>query len=556
MLQTLAPEVVNLIAAGEVIDSSLAVVRELVENALDAQADRITIRLWLSQWHIEVLDNGRGMDKTTLVHCADPHTTSKITDLDDLQQISTLGFRGEALHGLARVSRLQIASRTTAATDCGWQQAYPRSDQRPLIVPIAAGTRVEVKDLFAQLPQRRQALGNFKRQVTAVQQYVQRLAVGHPQVTWQVWSDERLKLKLSPATTPEAMVLQCLPTLQASDLTTVHKVLPLPETVTDSFDSTAQLTLTLAYPDRYHRHRPDWLLVMVNGRPVQCPELEQTVLGSFHRSLPRSRYPVCICQWQLPPELIDWHRHPAKTELYLQHLSHWQAHLKQGLEAALPLTPTTPSRAQTLFKAAESSSSYQLEAPHTSLTDAILPKPLSLKAIAQVSQTYIVVEHERGVWLVEQHVAHERVLFEQLQAHWQCERLSQPLILSQFNAKQIERLQEFGIEIDLFGEETYAVRCLPDLVQQLENPSDFLRELSQLSTLATAQAAIACRSAIKNGQPLSASTYQSLITRWQQCQHPQTCPHGRPIYLPLDEKSLARFFRRNWLIQPNSAPEK
>ncbi len=138
MLQALAPELVNLMTAGEVIDSPLAVMRELVENALDAQADRIIVRLWLEQWRLEVLDNGVGMDPVALRRCVLPHTTSKIAQLDDLHNIKTLGFRGEALHSLTQVSRVRVASRTGGNTDCGWQQDYaflPRGIA-PVMVPI------------------------------------------------------------------------------------------------------------------------------------------------------------------------------------------------------------------------------------------------------------------------------------------------------------------------------------------------------------------------------------------------------------------------------------
>ncbi len=409
------------------------------------------------------------------------------------------------------------------------------------------GTRIEVRALFANLPHRRQAIGNLQRQRIKIQHYLQCMALCHPRVTWQLWQQDRLKLQVSPGSTPQDILLQCLPALQQQDLTTVEQSLTPPSDAQND-NEPARLTLTLGYPDRYHRHRPDWVLVAINGRPVHLPELEQTLMGIFHRSLPRHRFPLCFAHLHLPPRWIDWNRHPAKTELYLQDLEHWQAQLKATLTQCLRLSPLVSSRAKTLLKAADTAGSYQLADPQTSLTATVLQPTFSLKAIAQVNRTYIVVEHDQGVWLVEQHVAHERVLFEQLQQQWSCQALVKPLLMSDLTPQQVERLQEFGLEIDVFGEGTWAVRSLPQLLQEEENPIDCLQELSQLTSLVTAQATIACRCAIKNGQPLTPKDYKQLIDQWQQCEQPQTCPHGRPIYLALDESSLARFFRRNWII--------
>jgi DNA mismatch repair protein MutL len=285
---------------------------------------------------------------------------------------------------------------------------------------------------------------------------------------------------------------------------------------------------------------------------VNLPELEKVILSTFQRTLPRQRYPLCFLHLQLPPQWLDWHRHPAKIEIYLQHLSHWQQQIKTILQEQLGLlTAQTMPRINQLLKAAEPTGIYQLQSP--SFTDVVLAKEQSLTAIAQVRQTYVVVEHPQGVWLVEQHVAHERILFEQLQKDWQCLPLEQPLLLQKFSPGQIEQLQSFGLEIDPFGEDVWAVRSLPQLLMELdnENLTQILQELSQLDSLTTFQAAIACRRAIKNGTKLERLAMNQLIEQWQKCENPRTCPHGRPIYLTLDDSSLARFFRRNSLFSTN-----
>jgi DNA mismatch repair protein MutL len=173
---------------------------------------------------------------------------------------------------------------------------------------------------------------------------------------------------------------------------------------------------------------------------------------------------------------------------------------------------------------------------------------LELKAVAQVRNTYIVAEHPTGLWLVEQHIAHERVLYEKLQDDWQLVPLSTPIILTQLNDTQVEQLQRLELDIEPFGEQLWAVRSAPAMLAQREDCPDALRELSLGGDLQSAQVATACRSAIRNGTPLSLTEMQSLLNQWKSTRNPRTCPHGRPIYLSLEESSLARFFRRHWVI--------
>ncbi|MFM7441036.1 MAG: DNA mismatch repair endonuclease MutL [Snowella sp.] len=551
MIQPLPTGLVNLIAAGEVIDSLAAVVRELVENAIDAGATHLKIRLNFEEGYSQVADNGRGMTLEELETCALPHTTSKIRELADLWHIKTLGFRGEALHSLSQVAELEIKSRSAQdLNQTGWQVRYhcDGKAQEPINVAIAVGTIITVTDLFKKIPHRLLGLPPVAQQLKTVQTYIQNMALCHPQITWQVWQKEQLWISISPSQNAQKILPQFLKTVKFSDLQSLSLKI---ETLTDPV-SVATLDLLIGLPDRCHRRRPDWLKVAINHRPLKIPELEQTIISTFHRTLPRDRFPVCFVHLQVCPSQIDWNRHPAKTEIYLQSLPFWQAQITQAINQALHLNldilpeNSHQQRVNHLLKAAEAQGTYQVDSVTTE------PPPtlglMRLKAIAQVNKTYIIAEHEAGLWLIEQHIAQERVLYEKLQDQWQLVNLEKPIILNSLSQNQIENLQHLGIEIESFGEQVWAVRNAPELLAHREDCAEALMELSLGGDLSTAQAAIACRTAIRNGMTLNLAEMQTLLDQWKISRHPQTCPHGRPIYLSLEESSLARFFRRHWMI--------
>jgi len=556
-IQPLPDEVVSLIAAGEVIDSLAAAVRELVENGIDAGATRIAIALWPDQGRLQVADNGTGMTLSDLEQAALPHRTSKIRQDTDLWHITSLGFRGEALHSLAQLANLRLCSRPQASRDdpTGWAVTYDAQGHPQQIetIAIAPGTIAQVDNLFGCWPSRRQSLPTIAQQLRAVQLTIHHLALCHPQITWQVTQHDRPWFSLYPGSSPRVILPQILRNVSNSDLRDL--TLPLDPPPTDDLapdPTAAALTLVLGLPDRCHRRRPDWVKVAVNGRPIQSPELEHTLLAALGRTLPRDRYPVCYLHLHLPPNTIDWHRHPAKAEVYLRHLDHWQAQIQAAVGQILQLQAQTSEvlasdRGQQVLKSAEAQASYSIQklTPHAQAAQSPL---LPLRAIAQVHQTYILAEHPSGLWLVEQHIAHERVLYEQLCDRWQLVPLEPPVILEGLTTVQREQLERLGITVEPFGETLWAVRQAPAPLASREDCRAALIELSLVADLQAAQVATACRSAIRNGMPLTLPEMQTLLDQWQQTRNPRTCPHGRPIYLALEESALARFFRRHWVI--------
>lgn len=354
--------------------------------------------------------------------------------------------------------------------------------------------------------------------------------------------------------------------------------------------SPCRMYVLAGLPDRCHRRRADWVKVAINGRMVRFPELEQVIIGAFRRTMPRDRHPICFVHLTVPVDQVDWNRHPAKLEVYLHHLAAWQAQIRGAIAHLLTLHSSHLSdryfsgRVAQLIKTAESGQSYRAvpepssaewlpdaddetdsnaqDVEHQDDTEAsggdcpsIQPLPQhgdtplsSLRAIAQVHDMYILAEHPDGMWLVEQHIAHERVVYEQLCDRWQVVEAESPVILNHLTPAQREQLQRLTLEVEPFGDTLWAVRTLPAALAKREDCADALVELSLGGDVEEAIVATACRTAIRNGTPLSRTAMQFLLDQWLRTRNPRTCPHGRPIYLALEESRLSRFFRRHWVI--------
>ncbi|MEM6597802.1 MAG: DNA mismatch repair endonuclease MutL [Cyanobacteria bacterium P01_D01_bin.36] len=553
LIQPLAPDVVSLMAAGEVIDSLAAVVRELVENALDAGATRITVSVWPQRWQVRVTDNGTGMDEADLRQAAIAHATSKISTRPDLLNVRSLGFRGEALHSIAQLAELEIRSckhDSGQGHKKGFSVSYGATGETSAVseVAIAPGTVVTVCNLFGTWPARRQ-VPNMSAQIKAIAQFIQRLALCHPQITWQVEKENTHWFSLWPGPTAKTIMPQILRSLHDTDIEEL---------------SQDGLYLAIGLPDRCHRRKPDWLRIAINGRPVEVEEIAQTLTAGFRRTIPRDRYPICFLHLTLPPTQLDWNRHPAKSEIYVQGLETLCEQVTAVVGKLLQIDDLSESaqthRATELIKAAEATGEYTVsrqvnlanadsQLPTQSLSDALpMAVPGALTAIAQVSDMYILAEHEGGICLIEQHIAHERVLFEQLQQRWQMVDVDPPIVLKGLNETQVERLQEVGVAIASFGENLWAVRSIPEPLSDRDDRENALLELSLGANLEAALVATACRTAIRNGTKLTLPEMQALVNQWQRTQKPRTCPHGRPICLTLKESSLAKYFRRSWVI--------
>ena len=449
-----------------------------------------------------------------------------------------------ALHSLAQLSRLEIRSRCQESAEA-WRLVYNEQGEPMQMEPvaIAPGTIITVSDLFGCWQARRQGLPAISQQLRVVQQTIEHIALCHPQVSWQVNKNNRRWLTIHPGTTAQDILPQLVRGVVVSDLQYVKVAVTAQQ----------RIQVVLGLPDRCHRRKPNWVKVAVNHRMVRSPELEQAIISAFGRTLPRNRYPVCFVDLRINPDQIDWNRQPSKAEIYLQNITWWQQQLNSAISQALRLnitdTPANQHRVTQLLTTSEKKEGYDLSRGVNPADMTETESPLmSLTAVAQLRNTYIVAEHSNGIWLVEQHIAHERVIYEQLRDRWQLVPLEPPIILSNLTPAQREQLERLGLDVSEFGNELWAVRNAPELLASRDDCTDALWELSLGGDLQTAQVATACRSAIRNGTPLSLSEMQSILDQWQRTRNPRTCPHGRPIYLSLEESDLARFFRRHWVI--------
>jgi DNA mismatch repair protein MutL len=533
-----------------VIDSLAAAVRELVENALDALATHIAIGLWPEQGRLRVADNGSAMTLEDLQRAAVPHSTSKIRTQADLWRVSSLGFRGEALHSLAQVAQLTLGSRPPGAS-AGWQITYSAQGEPRTTVQaaIAPGTVVTVERLFERWPARRQGLPPIPRQLSQVQRVIYHCALAHPTVTWSVGLNDRPWLALAPSPTAKGLVPQMVRSITEADLHDGWQPAPCPGGLAPLDE--AGLYGVIGLPDRCHRPRPDWVKVAVNGRLVTVPELEQAIVNAFRHTLPRHRYPLAFVHLTIPAEGIDWNRRPDKGTLYLHQLDHWVTLAQRHIETLLGQRPeagaaAAPQRLGELIKTAEPVGAYGT----ASLSDGLPYRDRlgSLRAIAQVHSRYILAEQPDGLCLIEQHIAHERVLYERLKTQWALTPLATPVVLEGLSPTQLDHLQQLGLAPEDFGPGRWAIRQAPEPLCDRPDLAEALLELSLGGDLNAAQVAIACRTAIRNGTPLDLAAMQTLLDDWQATANPRTCPHGRPICLTLSETSLARFFRRHWVI--------
>ncbi|MDE0718434.1 MAG: DNA mismatch repair endonuclease MutL [Rhodospirillaceae bacterium] len=608
MIRLLPPDVVNRIAAGEVIERPAAVVKELVENAIDAGARRIDAVVRNGgRSYIAVTDDGCGMGRKALSLAVERHATSKLPG-DDLVNISTLGFRGEALPSIGAVSRLKIATRE-ADTDSGWSiHVHGGLRGIPGPAPMPGGTKVEVFDLFYATPARLKFLKSERSEQQAVCDTINRLAMAHPEIGFSLRGDGERPLTALPVNTGDMFDVR-LARLSAI----LGKDFADNAVRVDAMRDGIRLTGHIGVPT-LHRGTARHQYLFVNGRPVKDRLMTGAVRGAYRDFLARDRHPLVALFLDIPPAEVDVNVHPAKTEVRFRDAGTVRGLIVSALRHALaeaghrasstvsdaalgsfrPSSGGAPSHAPghsfnghrpafdgmaeattewqgpdaaqrpatDAFDGVSAPSAQPVEAPD--VDDTGFDNPLGA-ARAQVHRTYIVSQTADGIVIVDQHAAHERLVYEEMKAALanggvQRQGLLIPEVVEldddAANALIARRgdLAELGLAIEKFGGGAIVVREYPallgdgdiqGLVRDLaDEVVDLGGDFSLKEKLDEVCGTIACHSSIRAGRPMNGDEMNALLRQMEATPHSGQCNHGRPTYVELKLEDLERLFGR------------
>lgn len=590
-IRLLSSEVASQIAAGEVIERPASVVKELMENSLDAGAHAITITVEeAGKKLIEVADDGSGIPSTELELAAARHATSKLISSDDLFSISTLGFRGEALASIGSVSHMTITSRVAQETEGARLNVEGGISGKPTKVGAPVGTTIRVEDLFYNVPARLKFLKSDVTERRAIDSLIARYALAYPDKRFKLSEGKNIILQTTGDGDRRAILAALYGVEVAKQMLEVN-----------AEEENYRLTGFIS-PISLTRSNRKEITFFINGRWVHDTALTMALLQAYHTMLMVGRYPLTALFIDMNPNAVDVNVHPAKAEVRFrdqdQIFSFVQRSVRKALLAYSPIPNVAPSlwgTTRTVPTEARSStgldwaiahdepvfSSGQLpvnsEQPSVSpeanvvsnTPDAVHSQqafdriPL-LRLIGQIGATYLVAEGPDGLYLVDQHAAHERVLFEKLMAQHDMKKIASQALLTpavvtlppqaaELILTQLPFLNHFGFDVEDFGPNTFQVRAMPALFLG-SDPTAALRALVEdfeedeaplQNEVEKKLAARVCkRLAVKAGQPLSNEEQRVLLNDLEACDSPRTCPHGRPTMIHLSVDMLERQFGR------------
>lgn len=582
-IRILPDEVASQIAAGEVVERPASVVKELIENSLDAGASHISVSVEdAGKRLIEIADNGAGIPEAELPLAVTRHATSKLASAEDLFHIETLGFRGEALASVGSVSRLTITSRPKAAEMGAVLQVDGGHTQKSQPVGAPAGTVIRVEDLFYNVPARLKFLKSDRTERRQIDTLVTRYALAYPQVRFHLRQEGRTSLQ----TSGKGDRREVLATLYGVD--TAKQMIEV--LAQDEHLSVAGFTS----PTSLTRSNRGEIVFFINGRPVQDAALTTALVQAYHTLLMVGRYPLAVLFLEMPPEMVDVNVHPTKAEVRFRDrdqvfrgvgrsvrralLAHTPVPEVDQLANQLRWSPTwggsRPSQgvdpAWGLAYAEGADSGEQLgvsrdDQPNPVGDQSSLPEvnvPL-LRLVGQIAVSYLVAEGPDGLYLIDQHAAHERVLFEKFmqqrgnaiasQALLEPETVELPPASARLLEDQLGVITQLGFQVETFGRGTFLVRSIPMLLSRLDPAAalrvlveDFEEDETPLAAEIEAKiiARVCKRAAVKAGQVLLQDEQLALLRDLEACQSPRTCPHGRPTMIHLSVDLLERQFGR------------
>ncbi len=558
-IKVLDPQVVSRIAAGEVVERPASVVKELVENSLDAGSSQISVEVMGGGVSlIRVTDNGVGIPAGEVELAFDRYATSKVASLEDLESIQSLGFRGEALPSIAAVAQVEVV--TSAAGDrAGTYLSLKdgtitarRSQGR------SQGTTVTVRNLFRKIPARLKFLKSVATENSHIANVVSQYALAFPEVRFSLSIDGRVALRTSGS----GRLVDSIAEVYGAEV--AENMLELKDTAVLSPKVNGMVGLP-----RISRLGRGYLSFFVNRRWVTSRMLARAVEGAYHGLLMVGKHPAAVISILLSPEEVDVNIHPTKSEVRFrsEHAIFSAVHraVRQALAGQVTVPETRVITKETVF------SSPPRQAVLTRIADAAYSPPASpptlavslpvLRVIGQLDNAYIIAEGPDGLYLIDQHAAHERVLFERvqnqrLQKEIEVQGLLEPMTL-EVSPRQAavlraryEDLAEFGFSIEPFGDRTFLVRAVPALLSN----KDWVGMVKELLDSLSAEGggdwaegvarSIACHSAVRAGQALTDAEMRELVRQLEQSAAPHTCPHGRPTMIHLSSGQLKREFGR------------
>src|SRR5690554_995501 len=552
MIIKLSDKVANRIAAGEVVTRPNSVLKELIENALDAEASEITIILKNSgMQEIKVIDNGKGISKTDLPKAFLRHATSKIKSEYDLDYIKTLGFRGEAIPAIAAVSKMAIKSNQGSG---GYKIVYHGGEYQ-LLEPVALnkGTEVTVKDLFYNVPARLKQIRNLTTELGHLTKTCDSFISSNPQVAFKIYHNERL-LKQSYGNNDFKMIFNTLfGSALSENITTISKTI-----------DNIHLKAYLGDP-KFTKTRKDNIFLVVNKRLVNNYLLTNAIIDGYGTMLMTKRYPVAIFFVDIDISLVDVNIHPQKREVKIINEYRLASLIKTEVKNAfhkkhLPVEREifTPITSEDYLL-----NELELEYPHDDGIKEELTIFPEFDYIGQFQGTYLLFQNEKGLYLIDQHAAEERIRYERyyqsLGKKTVLKNLLIPLVLSLTKEEELmlknhlKEIHQLGFELELAGHQGFFLKSLPiwlddgdvdDFIQLIILSLEKYQTLNLSDLRDNLAKSIACKGAIKANQALSNEEVNQLIKDLKKAKNPYYCPHGRPVIVFYSSYQVEKWFKR------------
>lgn len=558
-IRVMPPDLARKIAAGEVVERPASAVKELIDNAVDAGATVIDVDVREAGLKlIRVTDNGAGITPEELPTAFESHATSKIETLEELEHLETLGFRGEALSSIAAVARVDVRTRPADA-DVGARYelefGVPSS-----IVPVTtpSGLRISVMDLFSNVPARRKFVRSLRAEGGQIQNVVMTYALAQPGIRFSLSMDGRVTFT-NPGTGALSDALAAVHGPEA-----LHKMYSL-----DVQDGGLHIHGMISEPGLTRPNRSS-IAIFINGRPVANRSLVFALEEAYSGYLMTGRHPLAVVHLSVPPSEVDANIHPAKAEVRLAHDRevHGALHravsatlLEQRLRARGLADEVMPEEAEPV-SAVATPQPLPVDGGGHDASEPLLQQVPALRVFGQTNATFIIAEGPRGLYMIDQHAAHERILFDRFDGELEAGKLVSQQLLEgvsvdltpdQMGALERNRelLERAGFVIEPFGSTACLVRAVPALSSRAgpaELVAEVLSELHDLPEPAAAReralAAMSCKAAVKAGQVLDLQEMRELVIQLERTLRPSTCPHGRPTMIHLSHSQLEREFGR------------